>query len=176
MATIDNRKVLFFIVGTSPTANETAAMNRIRGKIEIRSLLQSTTYGSGLAESADAVAALDAADIPSAYSAYTDVTPTAVDQPEGFKVVPAAITIAASGTGALYAVGAELTEDTMAVAMTDESAASEVAWTSSNESVATVDTNGVVTNVSAGSATITATYTDAGSDTVTSTCAVTCSA
>lgn len=65
----------------------------------------------------------------------------------------------------------EMTDTIHATVMPAEATIQSLVWTSSNESVATVDAEGVVTAVSVGNATITATATDGSG--VTATCRVT---
>lgn len=69
-----DRKVLFFIAGVSPTAQEQALMDGIVGKVQVRSLLHSSLYGAA-AEPCDAVAAAPTSSIPAEYAAKDDVTP-----------------------------------------------------------------------------------------------------
>ena len=71
------------------------------------------------------------------------------------------------------------TETLTATVKPDEATDKTVKWSSSNESVATVDNNGMITAVAAGTATITATATngtDAATDDKTATCTVTVNA
>lgn len=79
----------------------------------------------------------------------------------GVTVSPSTATVAVSGTEALTATVAPATATNQ-----------NVTWTSSDTAVATVDDDGVVTGVSAGTATITATTVDGG---FTDTCSVTVS-
>lgn len=79
----------------------------------------------------------------------------------GVTVSPSTATVAVSGTEALTATVAPATATNQ-----------NVNWTSSDTAVATVDDDGVVTGVSAGTATITATTVDGG---FTDTCSVTVS-
>ena len=76
------------------------------------------------------------------------ITPVAVT---GVTVTPESAVISAGGTQQLTAA-----------VIPDNADDQTVAWTSSNESVATVDTAGQVTGVTAGAATITATTNDGG--------------
>ena len=76
-------------------------------------------------------------------------------------VSPSTATVAVSGTQALTATVAPATATNQ-----------NVTWSSSDTDVATVDDDGVVTGVSAGTATITATTVDGG---FTDTCSVTVS-
>ncbi len=177
---LDTRKVIFFIAGTVATADELALIARIRGKVVVRSVLKDVTYAGHL-ETADALAG----SIPDTYKTAAgpaidtalypegDVTPSIVAKPEALKVVPATLAISI-GSKPVYATKADLNETTDAVTITDVTAASEVAWSSSDETKATVAA-GVVTKVAAGAATITATYTYDTGKTMTSTCVVTVS-
>lgn len=74
MSSISARKVLFFIAGVSPTISEQALIDAVVGAVQVRSVLQSSTFGGNL-EACDAVAGLSSV-IPEAYSnTYSDVTP-----------------------------------------------------------------------------------------------------
>ena len=93
-----------------------------------------------------------------------------------FKHVGAAATVAVTGvtlnkTSATLTVGG--TETLTANVAPDDATDQSVTWSSDNPSVATVDANGVVTAVAAGTANITATTTDGG---FTACCAVTVNA
>lgn len=182
--TLDTRKILYFVAGILPTAEEIALIARLRGNVQVRSNGGDPTY-AGRLEEADCLAGT----IPESYltgdgdtidtSLYPggDVTPTLSASPEDFNVLPAALTIKVGETMALAAVSADLNESTGAIVLTDKAAAVTVDWESSDEAKATVDTNGVVTAVATGSATITASYTPAdGEDPIESTCAITVSA
>ena len=81
-------------------------------------------------------------------------------------VHPTSVTLSPSTASIEVGSTVQLTETVMPSDATDKS----VSWSSSNTSVATVSNSGLVTGVSAGSATITATTTDGG---LTDTCAVT---
>lgn len=94
------------------------------------------------------------------YGVEIEVTYTAETvHPTGVSVSPSTASVEAGST-------VQLTETVAPSNATDKS----VSWSSSNTAVATVDSSGLVTGVSAGSATITATTTDGG---YTATCAVT---
>ena len=94
------------------------------------------------------------------YGAEIEVTYTAETvHPTGVSVSPSTASVEAGST-------VQLTETVTPSNATDKS----VSWSSSNTAVATVDSNGLVTGISAGSATITATTNDGG---LTATCAVT---
>ena len=102
MPRLTDRKVLFFIAGTSPTVEEAALIARTEGLIGIRTLKASALYGDKL-ESCDAVAGTP----PAEYLAeFDDVTP----EPEGTKAtildgdVIAGVTVSGSGTTATFTV------------------------------------------------------------------------
>lgn len=69
MTRLSDRKVLYFIAGTTPSTTEAAEIARIEGKVYVRSAAKTTTYGTAL-ESCDAVAG----QVPTAYSAITRAT------------------------------------------------------------------------------------------------------
>jgi hypothetical protein len=177
---LTTRKIIFFIAETTATTDEAALIVRIRGNVVVRSVLASPLYGDKL-EAADGLAGA----IPDSYKTgagttidtdvYTegDVTPALTAKPEALKVIPATLAIS-TGTKPLYAVKGDLNEDTEAVTLADVTAATEIAWTTSDAAKATVAA-GVVTKVAAGAATITATYTYDTGKTITSTCVVTVS-
>ena len=98
---------------------------------------------------------------------YGYVTPTTVNV-SGVELNKTEATLTVNGT-----------ETLTATVSPDDAANKTVTWSSDNEAVATVDADGVVTAVSAGTATITATATngtDDTSDDKTATCAVTVNA
>jgi hypothetical protein len=180
--TLDTRKILFFTASQFPTAAEISLMLRIRGDVKARNAAADCTYGTRL-EAADGLAGSipasyltgEGSTVDTAIFSYGDVTPTATDFPEDFDVFPPSATLAALDTLQLYGITADLAEDTGLITMTDISSETEVAWASSDETKATVDTDGVVTAVASGTATITATYTYATEATTTATCAITVS-
>lgn len=71
---LKDRKVLFFIAGNAPTAQEQELIDRIVGNVKVRTLLTSSLYGSAI-EPCDAVAAAPTSTIPAAYSGKDDITP-----------------------------------------------------------------------------------------------------
>lgn len=74
MPSINNRKVLFFIAGVSPTSLERSLIDQIAGRVLVRSALHSANFGANL-EVADAVAGVSGV-VPADYAAaYDDVTP-----------------------------------------------------------------------------------------------------
>lgn len=162
---------LFFLAGSVPTSPEQAFIDRLAQKYTVHVRTGSPSYGSRL-EGADAVAGTLPAAVSTAIADYPDgdVTPGAVAKPEAQLILPSATpTFAHTGTLQLRAVAAELDETTRAVTLTDRTSGTGIAWGSSDETKATVDANGLVTGVAAGSAIITWTYTYATSLTVTAT-------
>lgn len=163
------RKVLFFIVGTLPTADEQLQISNIVGNVQIRTNRQSALYGTRL-EPADALAGT----IPAAYKTAAgntivdtalypggDVTPNNVAGIAALKLFPInpGGIAAAGGTKQLYAIKAVLDPATGQVVMTDVTAA--CTYVSATPAKATVGAGtGLVTgaNAGAGSSVITATY------------------
>lgn len=163
------RKVLFFIAGQAPTADEQAQIDNIVGNVQIRSNVADAKYGAHL-EPADALAGT----IPAAYKTASggtavdtddypdgDVTPSnvsGIDLLKVFPVNPGGIA-AAGGTKQMYAIKAEVDPLTGLVTLTDVTAA--CAWTSATPAKATVGAGtGLVTGAAGGAGTsvITATY------------------
>lgn len=163
------RKVLFFIVGTLPTADEQSQINAIVGNVQIRTNRQSALYGTRL-EPADALAGT----IPAAYKTAAgntivdtalypggDVTPNntvGIASLKVFPVNPGGIANA-GGTKQLLAVKAVLDPVTGQVVISDVTAT--CAWTSATPAKATVGAGtGLVTGAAggAGSSVITASY------------------
>lgn len=72
---LQNRKVLFFIAGSVPTAAEQLLIDRTVGQVGVRSVLETSLYGAR-AESCDVVAKGSGVTIPAAYSGKTVVTPS----------------------------------------------------------------------------------------------------
>lgn len=163
------RKVLFFIVGSNPTADEAAQIAAIAGNVQVRSNTASALFGVNL-EPADALAGA----IPAAYKTASggsavdtalypggDVTPNNVSDIVGLKIFPVnpGGIAAAGGTKSLYAIKAELDPTTGLVTLTDVTAA--CTWASATPSKATVGAaTGIVTGAAGGAGTsvITATY------------------
>lgn len=180
---LDSRTILFFIAGITATAGELDLISRIRGTVHVRNVLYDTTYGGKL-EPADGLAGAIPTDyltgegetIDTALYPDGDVTPLITAAAEDFNVFPATLAIKVGEIKDLGAITADYDDDTALITLTNKAAASTVDWASSDETKATVDTNGLVTGVAAGSATITATYTAVGADPVTSTSVVTVSA
>lgn len=163
------RKVLFFIAGTLPTADEQSQIDNIVGNVQVRSNLQSALYGTRL----ETAAALAGA-IPAAYKTASggtavdtaifpdgDVTPNntvGIAALKVFPVNPGGIA-AAGGTKQLMAVKAVVDPVTGAVVLSDVTTA--CAWTSATPAKATVGAGtGLVTGAAGGAGTsvITATY------------------
>lgn len=117
-------------------------------------------YGTDF--SIDVVLASNASSYPYVYvyGAEIEVTyATETVHPTSVSVSPSTASVEAGST-------VQLTESVLPANATDKS----VSWSSSNTAIATIDSSGLVTGVSAGSATITVTTTDGG---LTATCAVT---
>lgn len=163
------RKVLFFIVGLTPTADELAKIAGIVGNVQIRTNKKSALYGTRL-ESADGLAGT----IPAAYKTASggtavdtaifpdgDVTPNntvGIAALKVFPVNPGGIA-AAGGTKQLMAVKAVVDPVTGVVTLSDVTTA--CAWTSATPAKATVGAGtGLVTGAAGGAGTsvITATY------------------
>lgn len=163
------RKVLFFIVGVTPTADEQAKIDAIVGNVQVRTNKHSSLYGT-LLEPADALAGT----IPAAYKTASgntivdvalypdgDVTPdntVGIAALKVFPVNPGGIA-AAAGTKQLYAVKAVYNPVTGVVTLSDVTTA--CAWTSATPAKATVGAGtGLVTGAAGGAGTslITATY------------------
>jgi hypothetical protein len=162
------RKVLFFIAGTLPTADEQLQINNIVGNVQIRTNRQSALYGTRL-EPADALAGT----IPAAYKTASggtavdtaifpggDVTPNNV---AGIAALKCSRSIPADRrrwrNEAITGGQSRLDPATGQVVITDVTAA--CAWTSATPAKATVGAGtGLVTgaNGGAGSSVITATY------------------
>ncbi len=168
------RKVLFFIVGDTPTALETTQMANIVGTVQIRSAKFDTTYGGKL-ETADALAGA----IPAAYKTASGGTAVDTTVFPGGDVTPkqGGITLeiwpklpggiaANGGTRQLYAIASVLNEATGVITSTDVT--TSCAWTSATPAKGTVGAaTGLVTgaNGGAGTTVITATYDpDGGAD------------
>lgn len=163
------RKVLFFIVGTSPTVDEAAQIASIVGNVQVRSNTKSALYGTRL-EPADALAGT----IPAAYKTASggtavdtalypdgDVTPNNIANIAALIVIPVnpGGIAAAGGTKQLYAIKAVFDPATGRVTLTDVTAS--CLWTSATTAKGTVGANtGLVTGAAggAGSSVITASY------------------
>lgn len=173
-------KVLFFLAASVPTVPEQALIDRLARtytQVAVRAGDHSATYGPRL-ESADAVAGTVPAAFITAIADYPDgnVTPTNVLKPEAALILPAATpTIGVGATLQLRAVAAERNEATNAITLTDRTAAAEVAWSSSDDTKATVASTGIVTRVATGAVVITWTYTYDTAVTITATRNVTLS-
>lgn len=170
---------LYFIDGLAPTVTEQGFIDRLAQKynVHVRTIGQSSMYGPRL-EAADAVAGSVPAAYTTAIADYADgnVSPALVAKPEAALVLPGATpTFAHTGTLQLRAVAAELDETTRAITLTDRTSGAGIAWGTSDAAKATVDANGLVTGVAAGSAVITWTYTYSGILTMTATRTVTLS-
>lgn len=98
-----SRKVLFFCAASKPTVAEQALIDRIVGDVKVRSVADSTLYGTR-AESCDVVAKGSGVTIPAAYSAKTDVTPfgTGTDATVSNGQAVTGVTVTGLGTTATF--------------------------------------------------------------------------
>lgn len=164
--------VLFFLAGqvaTAAEADQIAALNargdlqvgvRAGGGMVFGAKPADQRFGSGI-EACDYVAGT----VPTAYNAKTVIKPVV------FAVFPAAISLDASNADVQQLAAVSLV-DGVAV---DLAAATSVVWsiTDATTNVVTVDGDGKLTAVAAGTKTCRATYTYAAGRTVTADCAVT---
>ena len=158
-------KVLFFIVGTLPTADELALIANITGNVQLRSNTANATFGGNL-EPADGLAGT----IPAAYKTASggtavdtalyprgDVTPNNVAGIDKFVVIPAAPAV--TGTASIQMRAMKIEEDPTTGAVTVTEVTANCAWVSATPAKATITTPaGLATGVAAGTSVLTATY------------------
>lgn len=157
-------KVLYFTTGSIPTARETAEISRLETvfrNVQVRSgaVVDDTKFGSGVLESFDFLAGTA---IPSAYSGAEGAVTIAIPSdvaPDQFKVFPAAISLDASDADVQQLAAIKATIVNGLAAVTDHATDASVVWTNSDDTKATVDGDGKVTAVAAGTTTVTATLT-----------------
>lgn len=165
------QKILFFTAGQTPTTAELAqiaALNALTTggyEVGVRVKGASHSYGNGI-EACDIVAG----DIPTAYNAKPDYGYAHADRPTAMFALPATANVAAAATQQLQVLAVD-GPTISALTISDETAT--VTYASDDEGVATVDTNGLVTGVAAGTCTITATYTYDTDKTATATAEIT---
>lgn len=163
-------EILFFLADGSPSADEQSQINRLNqlavpafSKVGVRNALETSIYTPNL-ESADYVAG----DIPSDYTSVTDYGYASEDRPLAMENLPADTTLEAAGTQQLQVLSVDGTSllDLDIQDITDDT---DVAYSTDDTAVATVDSAGEITGVGDGTCIITATYTYDGTNTETST-------
>lgn len=172
---VTRKKVVFFTADTLPTSAELLEIARLDDlaaspyKIQVRN--------GGGTEKMESIETCDyvAGTVPTAYAAKTLFGTDGkihADRPLAFAVFPPTVSVShSSGTAQARAIQCDGTNAEDAT-LTDLS--TTVAWTSSDETKATVGAStGLITGVGAGSCTVTATYTYASGKTLTDTVAVT---
>ena len=171
------KKVLYFTAGPVPTVTEAAQIAALVAlglpgyTVGVRNGLLPGSFGAGI-EASDYVAGT----IPTAFNAVPNYGVPDALRPAKLSLLSAtgSFSVAAAATRQLQAmsvVGADIS----ALTVTDVTAATTT-YASSVPAKATVDANGLVTGVAAGTTTITATHTYAVGKTITATAVITVTA
>ncbi len=168
------KRVLYFTAGPVPTVTEAGQIAALVAlgvpgyTVGVRSALLSGNYGAGI-EASDYVAGT----IPTAFNAVPNYGVPDVLRPAKLKLLSAtgSFTVAVLGTAQLQAISV-VGADISALTVADVTAVTTT-YASSAPLKATVDANGLVTGVAAGTTTITATHTYAVGKTITATAVIT---
>lgn len=176
------KKILFFIVGTTPTVAEQSMIDWLKDKnvpqyaFGVRSLLASTDYDGDI-EPSDYVADVTGAagtNVPAAYTSASVPVFTVPDfdenQPDKIVIGPAALSFLHTALSQMSAFKIDADGN-----VTDITADANMAWTSATGATATIGAGtGKLTGVAAGTTLITATYTYHSGHTIAATETVTC--
>lgn len=171
---------------TAPVEEITISLDKTTGEVEVNKTLSLTVTVTGtdnkavtFTSSDDRIATVDANGVVTGVKEGS-VTIQVTSQADTGKTATCAITVKAASVASSITLDKTTAEvgigqDITLKATTTPAEGVSVKWTSSDETIAKVDTNGKVTGVKAGTATITAALVENGNETVKINCVVTVS-